>query len=161
MSTASVSPRAPVFEARLTPYRSLTRRGFAIVMGCVAAFCLTVGLVFMTLGLWPVLGFMGLDILVLWLAFRASFRSARAYEDVRVTRDAVDLRQVTPAGRETRHSFPQFGTRFEVERHEEIGITTMRLANRARSVSFGALLNPPDRESFAHAFSQAMARAKR
>ena len=151
----------PVFEARLTPYRSLSKRGVAIVVGCVAAFCFTVGTVFLSLGLWPVFGFMGLDVLVLWLAIRASMRSGRAYEDVRVTRDAVDLRQVTPKGAVTRHTFPQFGTRFEVDRHEEIGITAMRLANRARSVAFGAFLNPRDRETFASAFAGAMAKAKR
>ena len=154
------SATAPLFQARLTPHRSLSRRGYVRLMAFVAIFCLTVGTVFLAQGLWPVFGFMGADILILWLAFKASFRSARAYEDVRVTREAVDLRQVTPAGRETRHSFPQFGTRFEVDRHEEIGITQMRLANRARRVAFGALLNPGDRESFAAAFAQAMARAK-
>ena len=159
MNAATVHPA--VFQARLTPHRSLSRRGVAIVIGCVAAFCLSVGAVFASLGLWPVLGFMGLDVVVLWWAIRASMRSGRAFEDVRVTSQSVDLRQVTPAGAETRHSFPQFGTRFEVDRHEEIGITQMRLANRARTVPFGSFLNPRDRESFAHAFAQAMSRAKR
>ena len=168
MQTATARPAgrperggAPLFEARLTPHRSLTKRGFLILMVCVTTFCFTVGLVFMTLGLWPVLGFMGLDGRVLWWAIRASMRSGRAFEDVRVTRQSVDLRQVTPAGAETRHSFPQYGTRFEVDRHEEIGITAMRLANRARSVAFGAFLNPRDRETFASAFAGAMAKAKR
>ena len=149
-----------VFSARLTPYRSLGQKGFRIVFGLVAGICLIIGLVFFSLGLWPVLGFMGLDILLVYWAFKSNFWSARAYEDVEVSRQHVLLRQVSPKGRASDHSFPQFGTRFEVDRHDEIGITKMRLAHRHDSVEFGYFLNPGDRESFAEAFQRAMAIAK-
>ncbi len=150
-----------VFAARLTPYRSLGPRGFRILMACICAFCLTVGTVFLALGLWPVLGFMGLDILLIYWAFKANFRSAKAFEDVEVSRHHVALRQVAPSGREKTHHFEQFGTRFETDRHDEIGITKMRLTNRKKAVEFGTFLNPDDRETFAEAFKLALSRAKR
>ncbi|MDA8870139.1 DUF2244 domain-containing protein [Rhizobiaceae bacterium] len=152
---------APLFAARLTPYRSLSQRGFRILMSLVAAVCFGVGTMFWMMGFWPVMGFMGLDVLLVYLAFRASYASAKAYEDVAVSRDAVQLTQVSHKGRVANHAFPQYGTRFEVDRHDEIGITQMRLANRDRSVTFGMALNPDDRESFAEEFSRAMHSAKR
>jgi len=104
---------------------------------------------------------MGLDFLLIFWAFKVNYRSAKAYEDVEVSREHVMLRKVTAKGQETKFEFPQFGTRFEIDRHEEIGITKMRLANRKRNVELGYFLNPQDRETFAHAFSRALSRAKR
>ena len=150
-----------VFAARLMPYRSLEPEGFKWLMIAIGTVCLTVGLVFFSLGLWPVLGFMGLDFLLIFWAFKVNYRAAKAYEDIEVSRQHVLLRKVTAKGRESEFEFPQFGTRFEVDRHEEIGITKMRLANRKREVELGYFLNPIDRESFAHAFSCALSRAKR
>ena len=59
------------------------------------------------------------------------------------------------------HKFPQFGTRFQIDRHDEIGITKMRLMNRKKEIEFGYFLNPADKESFAIAFGRALACAKR
>ena len=159
--TADNTPTdAILFSARLTPYRSLDRQGFKILFALVAGVCLIIGLVFFALGLWPVLGFMGLDILLIYWAFKSNYFSARAYEDVEVSRQHVLLRKVNPRGRITDHNFPQFGTRFEVDRHDEIGVTQMRLAHRMDRVEFGYFLNPHDRESFATTFQNAMAKAK-
>lgn len=150
-----------IFHARLTPYRSLGPDGFKVLMGAIGLICLGVGLYFMMLGLWPIIGFMGLDFALIYWAFKANYKSARTYEDVEVSREHVRVKHVTPKGKEIDHRFPQFGTRFEVDRHEEIGITKMRIANRKKTVEFGYFLNPADRESFAEAFSRALSRAKR
>lgn len=150
-----------LFAARLTPYRSLCRDGFRLLMGCIGLVCFVVGLVFAIAGVWPVFGFMGLDFALIYWAFKSNYASAKAYEDVEVSREHVSLLKVAANGREKRHDFPQFGTRLEIDRHEEIGITQMRIANRERAVPFGYFLNPADRESFARAFGQALSRAKR
>ena len=130
-------------------------------MGAIGLVCLIIGIVFFIAGVWPILGFMGLDFLIIYWAFKSNYRSARSYEDVEVSRQHVLVRKVSPKGRSKDHVFQQFGTRFEVDRHDEIGITKMRLANRKRQVEFGYFLNPLDRESFAAAFSRAMAKAKK
>lgn len=150
-----------LFAARLTPYRSLGKNGFRILMLAIGSICFVVGLVFAMAGVWPVFGFMGLDFLLIYWAFRLNYRDARSYEDVEVTNRNVLLRKVDPQGHAIEHDFPQFGTRFEIKRHEEIGITAMHLANRARRVQLGQFLNPADRKSFAGAFAGALSRAKR
>ena len=63
-------------------------------------------------------------------------------------------------GKITEHRFNPFWTRFEVVRHHEFGITHMALAGKGRELAIGSFLNPDDRESFAQAFSSALARVK-
>ena len=150
----------PIFRALLTPHRSLGRRGFLILMGIVTAMWLGVGAFFMSLGAWPVFGFFGLDLLLLYVAFKLNYRAARAREEVSVSRTALDILKVAPSGRSEAHRFNPFWAKFRVARHEEIGITGMAVEGEGRNVPIGAFLNPDDRESFANAFGRALATAK-
>ncbi|MEM8649929.1 MAG: DUF2244 domain-containing protein [Pseudomonadota bacterium] len=150
----------PEFVAELTPHRSLGRTGFFLVMGFVAVTCFLSGIMFLVMGAWPVFIFMALDVFVIWLAFKINYRAAKAKELISIRRDELKVQKFDPRGRMVEHVFNPFGTKFEVDRHEEIGITHMRLINRERSLPIGAFLNPDDRESFALAFGNALNRAK-
>jgi uncharacterized membrane protein len=101
-----------------------------------------------------------LDVLAVYVAFRLNYRAARAREEVSVSRTVLDIRKVAPSGRSEAHRFNPFWARFSVARHSEIGITQMTVEARGKSVSLGGFLNPDDRESFATAFSRALATAK-
>lgn len=149
-----------LFRALLTPHRSLGRKGFAVLMAVLIAIWIGIGIAFLSLGAWPVFGFFGLDVLALYLAFRWNYRAARAREEVTVSRTRLDIRKVAPSGRSEAHSFNPFWTRFDVDRHDEIGITRMAVEGEGRKVSIGGFLNPDDRESFATAFGRALATAK-
>ena len=158
-STMQDNPQ-PLFVAELTPYRSLGRTGFVVLMILVAVTCLLSGFVFILVGAWPIFIFLGLDVLLIWAAFALNYRAARVKELVCVGTDALRVQKFDPRGRMVEHVFNPFGTRFEVDRHEEIGITGMRLTHRDRSLAIGAFLNPDDKESFALAFGNALGRAK-
>lgn len=151
----------PIFQALLTPYRSLSQKGFIILMLIVGLVSLAVGLYFLSRGAWPVFGFFGLDVLAIYIAFRLSYRSGRAREEVTVTRTALDIRKVAPSGKSRRHLFNPLWAKFDVLRHDEIGITKMAVTSRGKTVGIGGFLNPDDRESFASAFSRALATARR
>jgi uncharacterized membrane protein len=150
----------PFFSALLRPHRSLGRTGFLILMGALLFGWGITGIFFLAHGAWPVFGFFGLDVLLVYLAFRANYRAARAREEVSVSRTALDIRKYAPSGRITAHRFNPFWTRFSVARHEMIGITAMAVEGQGKSVPIGSFLNPDDRESFAKAFSSALATAK-
>ena len=77
-----------------------------------------------------------------------------------MSRTALDIRQVAPSGRSREHRFNPFWARFSVARHDEIGITRMTVEAQGQAVSIGSFLNPDDRDSFAAAFGQALAKAK-
>lgn len=150
----------PLFRALLVPHRSLGRAGFLVLMAVLVGIWLVLGAVFLALGAWPVFGFLGLDVLAIWLAFRWNYRAARAREEVEVSRVALDIRKIAPSGRTQAFRFNPFRARFEVARHDEIGITRMAVAGEGRRVPIGAFLNPEDRESFATAFGRALRIAK-
>ena len=106
--TGPLPANAPdaLFDAVLTPHRSLGPKGFLIVMVGVSAISFAAGIAFLLKGAWPVFGFFGLDVLLVYLAFRANYRSARLYETVRLTEDAVEVRRVSPSASRTGGSSP-------------------------------------------------------
>ncbi|WP_377291692.1 DUF2244 domain-containing protein [Rhizobium sp. SG2393] len=151
----------PVFQAELTPYRSLGRRGYTVFFAIAGALTAIHLFIFFGLGAWPIMVFFGLDFLLLYGAFWLSYRSARAREEVSLSRTDLSIRKISPAGRITEHRFVPFWTRFNVNRHTEIGIVSMWVSGQGRSTDIGSFLNADDRESFAKAFSGALATVKR
>ncbi|RFC64068.1 DUF2244 domain-containing protein [Fulvimarina endophytica] len=151
----------PIFEALLTPYRSLGRRGFIVTMVLFGAVCLGAGAAFASMGAWPVFGFLGLDILILYLALKFSFASGTAREEVSISRNDLSIRKISPRGRVRETHYLPAWTRFRISRMEEIGITGMHVASRGRTTEIGAFLHLDDRETFAKAFNEALGEAKR
>ncbi|HEX2256550.1 MAG TPA: DUF2244 domain-containing protein [Afifellaceae bacterium] len=150
-----------IFSATLTPHRSLGRKAFLLLMLLIGGVWFLTGLYFWSLGAWPVLGFVGLDFLAIWIAFKLNYRAGRAYEEVEVTRDLLTIRRISPAGRVREFRFNPRWVRLDVETMEDFG--TLRLAVRTRDerVPVGAFLNPADRQSFARALGAALAEARR
>jgi len=160
MSDTNAAADEPFFRALLTPHRSLGRKGFAILMGALLFGWLVTGAIFLANGAWPVFGFFGLDVLLVYICFKLNYRAARAREEVSVSRTSLDIKKVAPSGRSEAHHFNPFWAKFAIARHDEIGITGMAVEGQGRSVPIGGFLNPDDRESFATAFSRALATAK-
>lgn len=150
-----------IFSATLTPYRSLGRRGFLVLMGVIGGLWFVTGIYFWAHGAWPVFGFFGLDFLAVYLAFKLNYRAARAYEEVEVTRTALVIRKVKPSGKAEELRFNPQWARLEVERIEDEGVTRIFVRAREGRVPVGAFLNPEDRTSFAQAFGAALAEARR
>jgi uncharacterized membrane protein len=160
-NNAAFAADEPFFRALLMPHRSLGRAGFAVLMGALLFASLVPAAIFLAHGAWPVVGFFGLDLLLIYGAFKLNYRAARAREEVSISRTAVDVLKTAPSGRTEAHHFNPFWTRFRIARHSEIGITDMAVEGQGRSVAIGGFLNPDDRETFATAFSGALAKAKR
>lgn len=151
----------PVFSAELTPYRSLGLRGFKVFFLIAGLLSLVHAIVFMVIGAWPIVFFFGLDFALLFGAFWLNYRSARSREEVRVSRTDVSVRKFTPSGRMIEHRFNPFWARFNIARHQEIGIVSMSVSDRGQRTDVGSFLNRDDRETFATAFSGALATVRR
>jgi uncharacterized membrane protein len=152
---------SPIFEAELRPHRSLGRTGFLLVLMTFVAGWVVVGGFALSYGAWPVFGYCGLDLLAIYVAFRLNYRAARAREEVRLSRVELQIRKFEPSGRMRRHVFNPFWARFRVVRHEEVGITSMRVEGQGRSVQVGGFLHPTDRENFASDFARALSSTRR
>jgi uncharacterized membrane protein len=149
-----------LFEARLSPHRSLSFTGFTILMLVLAGISLAVGISFLMMGAWPVFGFFGLDVALVWLAFRANYREARAYEDIRMTPSLLWVRQVSARGQARETDFNPRWTRLEKTEDELFGVTRITLVSRGIVVIIGAFLPPFYRGELARALSSALAIAK-
>jgi uncharacterized membrane protein len=155
-------PNEPkLFSARLTPHRSLNRTGFLVLMAFVAAVSFAAGVMFLVMGAWPVLGFFGLDVLVIYWAFRINFRSADATEDIVVTPSELRVRRVSHRGRLVEWSFNPLWVQLEQTGDPEFGIERLYLVSRGRRVSIAHVLGPDEKASFAKALLAALHTAKR
>ena len=158
-STTDGAVEAPIFRATISPYRSLSRRGFNILMASGALVFFVLGSFFLSMGAWPVFGFFGLDILVIYLAFRRNYRDGMAEENFELTHAQLLVRHVSPAGEAHEHTFHPFWTRLVVHR-EEWGISGLSLSSSGRTLRIGAFLPPGERQTFADRLSRALAAAR-
>jgi uncharacterized membrane protein len=150
-----------LFSAIITPHRSLSRRGFLLVMTLVGGFSFMGGMFFFLLGAWPVVGFLGLDVLLVYWAFRANYRAAAAFEEVTVTPSVLRLRRVSHRGEIAEWTLNPVWTRLDREKHEEFGLLKLFLVSRGRKFPIAGFLSPKERESFAAALSTALGEARR
>ncbi len=154
-------PEAAIFSAVLTPHRSLGPTGFLIFMLVLGGISFTSGMVFLMAGAWPIFGFFGLDVLLVYWAFRVNYRAARAYEEVRVTASELKLRKVSHHGRVSEWTLNPLWVRLDRDEHAEFGIERLYLVSRGRRLPIASFLGPDEKASFAHALSAALGEAKR
>jgi len=149
-----------IFSAVITPNRSLDRVGFVVLMGLVCFVSFVAGIVFLIAGAWPVVGFFGLDIMLIQLAFRLNYRAARAFEEIEVTREALTVRKVSASGRAHEFGFNPYWVRLEIDRRPDRLISRLRIASHGKRLDIGSFLGPNERENFATAFSAALAKVR-
>ena len=151
----------PIFAATITPHRSLGAPGFLVLMLAMSAISFVSGMVFLLIGAWPVFGFLGLDVLLLYIAFRANFRAARAYEEVTVTPSELTVRKVSHRGGVREWTLNPLWVRLDRVVHEEFGIQRLFLVSHGRRLSIAGFLSPGEKASFAHALANALGEARR
>jgi uncharacterized membrane protein len=128
-----------------------------LALGAIS-FC--VSFVFLLTGAYPVIGFMGAEILALWLVFQASFRAQAARTYVRVTAESVVVRKVDGWGRERRARLASHFARVEFDRTAD-GPNALRVATSNKAYPLGEFLTPRERETFARRLDQALLEARR
>lgn len=150
----------PLFAAKLTPHRSLGRKGFRVVIMLVAVLATIPGIIFFSMGAWPVVGFLGLDMALIWWAMSASRRDGKRYEEVTLWPDQLEIKQVDGVGKETLSRFNPYFVKLVVDRDFNERTTALHLRTRDRDVVLGQFLNPDEKSSFAKAFGTALKRAR-
>ncbi len=150
----------PLFAATLTPHRSLSPRGKRVVIGLVAALALVPGIVFYVAGAWPVVGFMGLDVLAIWAALTISMRGGRAYEVVTLWPGTLEIKKVDAKGAEDVMTFLPFNVRFVIDRDYNERVTGLWLREQERRIALGTFLSTDEKLSFAKAFGTALRKAR-
>jgi uncharacterized membrane protein len=156
-----LAPEPALFSAILTPHRSLNGVGFLAVMVAIGGLSFASGILFLVLGAWPVIGFLGLDVALVYWAFRVNYRAANAYEEVVVTSSELKLRKVSHHGKVAEWSFNPLWVKLDREVDEEYGTARLFLVSRGRKLPLAGFLSPGEKESFAAALGAAIGEAKR
>jgi uncharacterized membrane protein len=143
------------FDAVLRPHRSLGPRGFLILMICVCTLSFVGGMYFMIIGAWPIFGFMGLDVLGVYIAFRASYRSGRLFEAVQLSQSALSVQRVHPSGRIQTWLFEPYWVQVHMDDPPEHG-SRLTLRSHGKDLTIGSFLTPEERLDVAKAIREAL-----
>lgn len=145
------------FSARLTPHRSLSRWGFAAVMIAFGVTSFITGVVFALAGAWPVAGFLGLDVALVYLALEINTRDARAVELIEIDGNELRLTRISPRGRSEIERFDRSWVRVELDETAD-GRTHLAFAIRGRRAPFGRFLTNEERAELKAALEAALGR---
>lgn len=143
----------------MTPSRSLSPRGFVVMMWLIGVVSFVAGMVFVAMGAWPVTGFFGLDVLLVYLAFKLNYRDGRLTEVVELTADELTLTRRHPDGREEREALNPYWVRVVLDEAHDGG-TTLSLQSHGRRIRLGAFLSDDERREVAGALSQGLAEVR-
>jgi uncharacterized membrane protein len=147
------------FRAVLTPQRSLGPRGFLVLMAALSVISFAAGLVFYLAGAWPVMGFFGLDVALVYFAFKLNYRSGRLYETIEVTPALLTWIRVHPSGRREQFDCNPYWARVNLKERPD-GRTDLRIASQGRELSFGRFLTDDERRDLASALKDALLAAR-
>jgi uncharacterized membrane protein len=149
---------APVlFDAILTPHRSLGRPGFAILMAVVAAVNIGLGISFTLRGAWPIFGFCGLDVLLFYIMFQLNYRSAHMFERIRLLPDELIVERHDRRGHKQSWSFQPYWLRIAMDDPPDHG-SQLVLSSHGRSLAVGSFLTAAERFDLAQALRRALQR---
>jgi uncharacterized membrane protein len=160
-SRSSDANEPAIFSAIITPHRSLGSTGFLVLMITIGSISFVAGMMFLMLGAWPVFGFFGLEVALVYWAFRANYRAARAYEEVKVTATELKVRKVSHLGKVREWTLNPVWVQLDRIAHEEFGIERLFLVSRGKRLSIAGYLGAHEKESFARALGEALGEARR
>ena len=147
-------------DAVITPNRSLSERGFIVLIAVVTIANCCSAAVFLAMGATLVPIFVAIDVIAVLIAFVASFQAAKRVERVQVTARDVRVTHETPTSSRVVWESPTAFTRVAVEKDEErtVGVNLM-LSDR--EVAVARALSPRERGEFAEALQRAIWEARR
>lgn len=143
------------FSALLTPHRSLSPRGFLVLMTLIGVISFAGGTAFIMVGAWPVFGFFGLDALAIYYAFKLNYRSARAYERVSISDGKLTITKISASGSANDWTFNPYWARVELASRPGRS-SQLCIGSHGRSLVLGAFLAESERQEFAATLEKAL-----
>ena len=145
------------WSVTLTPHRSLKREGFVAIMVLLVLINFVGGVLFLVVGAWPVTGFMGLDVVLMWWAFRQNFADAQKAERISIQNDVVTVQRLSPHRAPETLEFNRRWLRVDLEygaAREMIG--RLLLTYRGTSTEVASFLGAEERRSLSKALTAAL-----
>ena len=99
MKNKNTTNKIPILNIILYPHRSLSPKGFLILMLCIIFVSFSIGAFFVLKGAWPVFGFFGLDVLLVYIAFKVNYHNAKRYEKIRLWENSLIIKKKSDNGK--------------------------------------------------------------
>ncbi|MCB9943985.1 MAG: DUF2244 domain-containing protein [Geminicoccaceae bacterium] len=145
------------FEAILYPNQPVSPRTFVLLMGGVSLVVSTMSLIFISMGAWPISGFLGLDVVLLFVAFRWAQREARRHQRVTLDDEGLHIEAVDGSGNSRSWRLEPYWARVEIDRPPS-RTSLVVVSSHGNHLRLGQFLTPEDRLDFADALIEALAR---
>lgn len=151
--------RDQIIRISFWPHRSLGPRGFLLLMAVFGLVTFTLGSLFLFLGAWPVIGFMGLEIGLVWLAFRINYLAGRQYEELLISPTGSQLARIDARGRAKTTDLASAWLRAELikDRH---GRARLYIRHHADQIEIGRFLPPDEKPGLAKAINKGFETAR-
>ena len=147
-----------LFSALLTPHRSLNRTGFVVLMSFHQRGQFRRRHRVLLMGAWPVLGFFGLDVLVIYWAFRINFRQAAASEEITVTPSELRIRRISHRGHVMEWVLNPLWVQLDQTAMRNSASSGSIWSPEAAASPIASFLGPDEKASFAKALAGRVAR---
>ena len=144
------------FRAEIRPDASVSPRSLVAIVICLSVVCLTIGLGFLSMGLWLVLPFAGLEIFAVGVAVGYTIRRSADCEIISI-QDAQVTVTKTNGSKSRQSTFPRYWTRVFLERGpDRHRRDRLVLGSHGRFVEIGACVTDKARDELAAALKQAI-----
>ena len=146
-----------LYTLTLKPYRSLGKIGFFLIMFILCMFSFIAGIMFMKQGAWPVFGFFGLDVLLVYICFKINFRKGKEYEVINLTKKELIIKKYGPKELKKIYTFNPNWLKIKILNSNSYS-SKIKIISKNKSVTIGSFLRPDERieivESLKKAFSK-------
>jgi len=147
-------------DAEIRPHRSLSEKGFIILISVITLVNCVCAAVFLAMGALFVPFFLGLDVLAVLVAFLSSYATARQVERVLVTDRSVRITYETRRAVRLVWESPTAFTRVNLYAEDD-QVQDLRVALSGKEAQVARALGPAERAQFADALEGAIYRARR
>ena len=148
--TPHESKSQPLERLTIWPHRSLSRKGFAVLITILVGLLSIIGVGFFLAGAWPVIGFLGLELLVVWGAFNLNYRAAKVRETIETTTETLKIAHTDERGKSEIAEFPVGWLRVHLSPSVTPSVSSryrqrVILSSHGRQAEVGAFLHPAEK----------------
>ena len=149
MKNKNITNKIPILNIILYPHRSLSPKGFLILMLCIIFVSFSIGAFFMLKGAWPVFGCFGLDVLLVYIAFKVNYHDAKRYEKIRLWENSLIIKKKSDNGKSNTWKFNPYWVRLEMKKSQSRS-SDLNLSSHGKTISIGSFLSNQEKEEVAN-----------
>ena len=142
-------------DITVLPYRSLSKKGFKNLMIIVSAIFFIIGIFFWAIGAWPVFGFLGLDVWLLYYAFKLNYKDGEICENLSIKKEKFMVTRSFPSGTKQKWNLELYWTKVEMT-NPSTNQYNLIIKSKEKAVMIGSFLNNYDKKKLMNKIKSAL-----